>query len=111
MEDPSGKAEYFLFKVRSKYNVKFLAVLYMNYRRPVMVLIPRQIDQEQRQCQKQKNSMGRRGIIYIYMLPQLSSCEKEKTGFVDPVNLRSNITVKSFLLCKNKSGGNNNKNN
>jgi hypothetical protein len=67
-----------------------------------MVIIPRQIDQVQ------KNSMSRRGI---YILPQLSTCEKEKTGFVDPVNLRSNITVKSFLLCKNKSGGNNNKNN
>jgi predicted RNA-binding protein YlxR (DUF448 family) len=73
-----------------------------------MVIIPRQIDQVQRQCQKQTNSMSGRGI---YILPQLSTCEKEKTGFVDPVNLRSNITVKSFLLCKNKSGGNNNKNN
>ncbi len=67
-----------------------------------MVIIPRQIDQVQRQCQKQKKSMSGRGI---YMLPQLSTCEKEKTGFVDPVNLRSNITMKSFLLCKNKSGG------
>lgn len=97
------------FKVRSKYNVKFLAVLYMNYRKPVMVIIPRQIDQVQRQCQKQNNSMSRRGIYICCHNSVL--VKRRKTGFVDPVNLRSNITVKSFLLCKNKSGGNNNKNN
>jgi hypothetical protein len=57
---------------------------------------------------KTKKFNGRKRYIYA---AAISTCEKEKTGFVDPVNLRSNITVKSFLLCKNKSGGNNNKNN
>jgi predicted RNA-binding protein YlxR (DUF448 family) len=67
-----------------------------------MVIILRQIDQVQRQCQKQKNSMSGRGI---YMLLQLSTCEKEKTGFVDPVNLRSNITVKSFFTLQKQKWG------